>query len=364
MTREALTLAAASLMIHLTGQCNQECAHCYMLGGRSRTERLSFDWVERALQEGPSLGIGTVFLTGGEPLMHPRFSEIVTVAGSTSGLKTTVSTNATLITKTHASLFHDLSISVHVSLDGASEYHDRFRRLPGSFDRTARGLALLKAAAVPVTIVMSVSRDNLDQFDAVADWAITHGAIRLLVQPLLSLGRGAEIADRRLTSSQLNDLILKTSDLANRKGGLRASMIGGNKAFFLAHPCAAYVCNGGGCHRKVQAEIKKVVVREDGTILPEATNLNPAYKIGHVDDGPLSVLLPRFFADGYAAFDSLARATYHELVTDWPDALVPWDELLARRSHSAVERVAPALGQACARVSTGLGQGDVAMAIG
>jgi hypothetical protein len=136
-----------------------------------------------------------------------------------------------------------------------------------------------------------------------------------------------------LTSAQLNLLILQTSDFANASGGrIEASIIGGSKRFFLAHPCAAYVCNGGGRHRGVSAEIKKVVVREDGTVLPEATNLDHRYALGNVADGSLGVLISKYFDKGYADFDRLCRTTYDDHVADWPDAILPWDQLLAARS--------------------------------
>ena len=150
------------------------------------------------------------------------------------------------------------------------------------------------------------------------------------------------IREDQLTSDQVNILVLQVSDFANRlKGRIKASIIGGSKRFFFAHPCAAYVCNGGGCHRGVSAEIKKVVVREDGTILPEATNLDRRYAIGTVDEGPLRMLIERFFSERYGTFDRLCRTTYEEFVLDWPDPIVPWDQLLARRSKTDLPIVPP-----------------------
>ena len=177
-------------------------------------------------------------------------------------------TNATLVRRREADLFAALGINVHVSIDGEPTYHDSFRAVAGAFREAERGVKLLIQAGVPVTIVTTVSKQNLDQFETIASWAINLGAKRLLVQPLLDLGRGSLIREDQLTSDQVNILVLQVSDFANRlKGRIKASIIGGSKRFFLAHPCAAYVCNGGGCHRGVSAEIKKVVVREDGTIL-------------------------------------------------------------------------------------------------
>jgi Fe-coproporphyrin III synthase len=340
--------ASATLMLHTTGRCNLECQHCYMDGSPRRRERLSFEWMADAIRSAPSLGIGSIYITGGEPMLYDRFDELVGCAVATDGLTITVSTNATMVDEAGAAQLADGGCQVHVSIDGTPAFHDDFRAHRGAFARAARGVDLLIAAGVPVTIVTTVSKRNLEQFSTIAQWAIDHGATRLLVQPLLRLGRGTEIASDRLSTEDLNTLVLQTSDLANRPDRtIRATMVGLAKQFLLAHPCAAYVCNGGGCHRGVEAEIKKIVVREDGTILPEATNLDHRYAIGHVNDGPLAGQIDQYFAadmaamrghQTYAAFDRLCRNTYETHVPGWPDAIVPWDQLLADASRTSLDQ--------------------------
>ena len=343
---------SASLMLHLTGRCNLECRHCYMDGGPWRRERLPITWVLDAIRAAPELGIGSLFLTGGEPMMYPHLVEVLKQAGETDGLGVTLSTNATLVNERFAEALAANNVRVHVSIDGKPGFHDEFRGEPGAFARTETGLAELQRAGVPFTIVTTISRDNLADFNHIAAWAVAAGAERLLVQPLLRLGRGREIGDRMLSSPELLQLIMGVSDFANRADRpIKASIIGGSKRFFLAHPCAAYVCNGGGCHRGVSKEIKKIVVRETGVILPEATNLDQSYAIGRVEDGPLTALIPAYFATGYQAFDRLCRAAYHEYVPDWPDPLLPWDQILAERSRIPVEdRVQPAADGGCGSV--------------
>jgi MoaA/NifB/PqqE/SkfB family radical SAM enzyme len=324
----------ATLMLHLTGRCNLECVHCYMEGSPRRRDVLPYDWVSRALRDAPALGVGTVFLTGGEPTLYPQFDAVLAEAAATEGLSVTLCTNATRLKAHHAALFARLGVDVHVSIDGPAAFHDRFRAHPGAFETARRGIAMLTEAGVRVSVTTTVTRDNLPLFDEVARLAVSAGVSRLLVQPLLDLGRAGNLADSRLSPTELARLILMVSDVASRhRDRLKTSIIGGNKRFFLAHPCAAYVCNGGGCHRGVSQEIKKIVVRETGHILPEATNLDPAYAIGHVSEGPLAALVARYFRTGYAAFDRLARTTYRDFVPDWPAAILPWDELLAARSR-------------------------------
>jgi Fe-coproporphyrin III synthase len=80
-------------------------------------------------------------------------------------------------------------------------------------------------------------------------------------------------------------------------------------------------------------EIKKLVVREDGTVLPEATNLNHEFALGNIRDGSLSTLVSRYFEQGYYKFDQLCRTTYAEIIPTWESPVVPWDEIIAKRSQ-------------------------------
>jgi hypothetical protein len=102
----------------------------------------------------------------------------------------------------------------------------------------------------------------------------------------------------------------------------------------MEHPCAAYVCDGSHCHRQVDKEIKKLVIREDGTVLPEIPTLDYRFAIGNLHQGTLTDLLARYFADGYVQFDRLCRTIYQELIPSWSSPFVPWDEIVSQRSRT------------------------------
>ena len=255
-------------------------------------------------------------------------------AAAARGVQTTLCTNATLFTARHAAQLAELGIALNVSIDGEAGYHDEFRRLRGAFAKTERGVKLAVEAGIPVTIIMTVCRANSASVPAVAAWALKVGAKTIRFQPLLRLGRGAGIADGKLDSAEIDALVMQISDLANRyRGRLACAIVGQSRRFMLAHPCAAYVCNGAGCHRRIAREIKKIVVRENGTILPEATNLDPRFAIGHITDDRLPSLITRFLDEDYGRFDALCRRTYHAVLPNWKAAVVPWDEILAESSR-------------------------------
>jgi len=333
-------------MLHLLGRCNLTCRHCYMDGSPARREELPLDRVLAAIGECAPLDIGTLYLTGGEPLLYRGIGEALEAAARIPDLEITLSTNAVLLTAKRAIQISEAGARINVSVDGEPLFHDHFRGLPGAFRATEKGIGRAVERGIRVTVISTISRGNLPSLPWLAEWAARMRVSEFRVQPLLKLGRGAEIADQRLSPDETRAMLLRLSDLANsyRRRGLKCSLVGVSREFLRAHPCGAYVCNGAGCHRRVAKEIKKIVVREDGTVLPEMTNLDPAFALGNICEDRLSALVSRYFEDGYQKFDRLCRTTYAEVLPIWDSPVVPWDQIVAERSRLWTD---PAPGTGC-----------------
>jgi len=322
------------LLIHLLNQCNLLCQHCYLDAAPWCDTQLPLKLVIRSLGEVEQLGIGTIYISGGEPFLYPKLGEVLAFISQQKSFELCVSTNGTLIGTAEAALLKDSGASVQVSIDGPEAYHDRFRGSKGAFRRASLGIKQLLAAEVPVTIVITICKDNIACLPWLADWAARMGVEHISVQPLLVLGRGSELHDKKLSKEKLCDLFLQLSDLGHiyRSRGLSFSLAYRTRRFLLAHPCAAYVYNGTRCHRKVEKEIKKLVVREDGTVLPEIPTLNYRFALGNLHEGTLTELVARYFADGFKKFDRLCRTVYEEVMPSWTSPIVPWDEIVSERS--------------------------------
>lgn len=324
------------LLVHLLDRCNLCCRHCYMDAAPDRTRLLPAEVVIRCLQDTKPLGIRTVYLTGGEPFLHPELSTILSSVVPGQDFQLAVCTNGTLIGPGEAALLKAHGVAAQVSIDGAEPYHDRFRNSRGAFRSANEGIQALVSAGVPVTAVVTICRDNLDCLSWLAEWALRMGVERVSVQPLQEVGRGAAIGATRLSDEQMCDLFMCLSDLGHRyrERGLRFSLNYRARSYLLAHPCAAYVCNGLRCHRLVNKEIKTLVVREDGTVLPEIPTLDPRFALGSLYDSGLVELVSRYLADRYAEFHRLCRTVFTEVMPTFKAPIVPWDELVSLRSWS------------------------------
>jgi Fe-coproporphyrin III synthase len=322
------------LLIHLLDQCNLLCQHCYMDASPKRHTRLPLELALSSLKDVEKLGIETIYLSGGEPFLYPQLPEVLATAAQQSRLNVYIATNGTLIGPDEAELLKGYGVNVQVSIDGPQAFHDSFRGVKGAFSRASRGIEALVEAGVPVTIVVTICRNNRKVLPWLSSWAEKMGVDQISVSPLLQLGRGAKIHYKKLSEEELSDLFLQLSDLGNiyRSRGLRFSLACRTRHFLLAHPCAAYVCNGLNCHRKVVKEIKKLVIRENGTVLPEIPTLDDRFALGKLQDGTLAELVTRYFEDGYAKFDLLCRTIYDEILPNWTSPIVPWDEIISERS--------------------------------
>ena len=190
-----------SFYLYMSNSCNLACRHCWITprfvdGKPDPGDVIDVEALRAAVKEAKPLGLGSAKLTGGEPMLHPQFLEIVDLL-TAEGLGLNMETNATLLTPEIARHLKDqtkLSF-ISVSLDGAdAATHDAFRRVEGSFDAALRGLdALVAAGYTNSQVIMCVHRGNRSQIDDLIRLAADHGAGSVKLNPVTNSGRGAAL---------------------------------------------------------------------------------------------------------------------------------------------------------------------------
>lgn len=203
------------LYLYLTSGCNLRCRHCWITpkfvnGEPAPGEYLDLELLKKAVCEGLPLGLTGAKLTGGEPMLHPQFIEIVDYL-TTIGLQINMETNGTLMDdqtalhlKQNTTLWH-----ISVSLDSPDfEEHDAFRGIPGSFDAAIKGVHALVNVGYRPQIIMSVHKDNLKRINRMVNLAIDLGAGSVKFNPITPTGRGEimQANDETLTFQDILDL--------------------------------------------------------------------------------------------------------------------------------------------------------------
>ena len=202
------------LFFELTEACNLCCAHCGSWASPECKKMLTFAQVRRVLdrvaQAYPPQQI-MICLTGGEPLLHPAFLEIVTYARSL-GFHCGVTTNGTLITPEYARRLRESRIdSVTVSLDGLRAQHNRLRRRPWAFDQAVEGIRNLVSQAgdaITTQVTTVVHRDNFPELEKIFDLVTSLGVHSWRVVNIEPIGRALDHADLLLTPEELQHLLL------------------------------------------------------------------------------------------------------------------------------------------------------------
>jgi radical SAM protein with 4Fe4S-binding SPASM domain len=150
------------LEFQITDRCNLRCRHCYI--GDSLNQDLPFEEILKILKEFEEIQGLRLLLSGGEPLLHPRFWEINEVLRD-HAFRSVLLSNGTLITKEIAKRLH--VHEVQVSLDGMKEGHESIRG-KGAFEKTLHAIDHLQEADIRVSIATMIHRENLNQFDSLA----------------------------------------------------------------------------------------------------------------------------------------------------------------------------------------------------
>ena len=138
-----------TLTIAITGECNLRCAHCWVDAGLAASVAwLPIDTGQRLVEEFAGLGGTSVRVTGGEPLLHPDWFELLRIINA-AGLKVLLQTNGMLFGDDNLQALQTLKLkqlNIQISLDGATAaVHDQVRGA-GAYAQVLRGLRRLIGA--------------------------------------------------------------------------------------------------------------------------------------------------------------------------------------------------------------------------
>jgi len=193
-----------SFYLYLSASCNLRCRHCWITpvysGGKPLPGKtIDLAALREAVTEAKTLGLSGAKLTGGEPMLHPQFKEVVELL-TAEGLSMNMETNGTLMTREMAHFLKEKSkvgfISVSIDSPVPAE-HDAFRGVKGAFDAVIRGLDfLVEAGYTNSQVIMAVHHGNRHQMEALVNLAAEHKAGSVKFNPVTRTGRGIDMHDR------------------------------------------------------------------------------------------------------------------------------------------------------------------------
>ncbi len=206
--------------MELTFRCNLRCAHCYCNlspdDPQAIAAELSTEEVLVLIDQVTESGCLWFLITGGEPLLRNDALDVLLHAKK-RGLITTLFTNGTLVTESVADFLAEWQPhSVEITLYGVThETHEKITRVPGSFDRSMRGIELLLERSVPLalkTMAMTLNREEIFPLKAFAE----ERGLKFRFDPLLNprLDGSKKPCDFRLSPDEVLGMDLEDEQRA------------------------------------------------------------------------------------------------------------------------------------------------------
>jgi MoaA/NifB/PqqE/SkfB family radical SAM enzyme len=155
------------LALELTNRCNLDCRHCLRDSRRTKHD-LPLPLIRRLLQQAKRLGVSQVAFTGGEPLLHPHWQEILRLTAK-QGYQFSLVTNGHRLPQAIPFLsrpaLRKKLLRIAISLDGPdASSHDAIRGR-GSFRKVMAAIAAGYAHGLPLRLKFTVTRQSVERVE-------------------------------------------------------------------------------------------------------------------------------------------------------------------------------------------------------
>jgi radical SAM protein with 4Fe4S-binding SPASM domain len=148
----------------ITGKCNLNCLHCFNAKDNAPlNSELTYEEILNILDQSKDIGVHAFTITGGEPLVHRRFLDIVRAIYERNMYIFELNTNGLLITQKMLDVFKEVGCSplIKISFDGVG-YHNWIRQHPKAEDLTIKAIKLCIDNGFRVKAQVQVNRKNVD----------------------------------------------------------------------------------------------------------------------------------------------------------------------------------------------------------
>ena len=200
--RQALRRTAAAregrtvppiLIASITRRCNLDCAGCYSKALRpqdSKAAELSDQRFLELFHEAVDLGVGTILLAGGEPLLR---RELLEKAAALGGIILPVFTNGSLVDPSWIELFSRGTLVPIFSIEGEAEFTSE-RRGKGIYEGVIEAATRLRERGALFGLSVTVTSRNFETVlsPAFLEWADRLGTAALFLIEYVPAVKGTE----------------------------------------------------------------------------------------------------------------------------------------------------------------------------
>lgn len=255
--------------VNITSRCNMRCEHCR--GAYSGAVDLSVADFERLLLfSRQHLGEGGGYLiSGGEPLLHPHFSEFLLLLQNhfcKDGF-VSITTNGTFLNAKWLDFLQSLAFSdlrISISLDSVDpDRHNSFRHSRHAFEKSVQAIKMVtERQNIRCIVRATIQKDQLSEIKPMFELVDSLGADVLSISSVIPVGRALHKPELRFGKESKKKLVKLAASLNQQ--GHRLKIDVNDPLAYITEDYQASCGEFGGCI----AGIGTFSVEPDGTMLP------------------------------------------------------------------------------------------------
>lgn len=176
--------------ISITEECNLNCIHCYQI---KRKRRMDLNNIKKILYELKRNQVLQLTITGGEPFLHPQWSEILQLAKKL-GFVIKIQSNDLLLNKEYVTVLRNIlnikTDSIQISLDGSTSEIYNLQRGNANFNKVISNIKYMVEVGLKVILNITPTKKNENDIYEVFKLATKLEVFGFGATPLAYLGKG------------------------------------------------------------------------------------------------------------------------------------------------------------------------------
>lgn len=195
-----------NVYLYISEACQLRCEHCYMGERLDRALKMTLPQIVDTLTTWRRMGGSKVTILGGEPTLHPNFTDAIRAANQIGFEHVITTTNAQAPARRKLALMQPSDFAyVQVSLDGGSPGTNDAIRGMGTFNEALATIAELAARGFDTRIICTVNRANKGDALRLLDIADGLGVSLVKYHVFSEIGNGHSSADMAMTPPEWVD---------------------------------------------------------------------------------------------------------------------------------------------------------------
>ena len=310
------------LFLHITEKCNLRCTHCYM-GEKLEHERyMSPELVSEILKSMRILyGQYKVYLLGGEPTLHPQFSEVLKICKDEQ-YKVVLTSNGIIPEKTWTILTKDQIDCFAFSFDGATQERHEAMRGKNTYAPLLKSIKRAVDTGFQTRLIHTITNANITHATDILDSAESLGVGMMSFHYFTPTGAGGDTPELQVSPERWMEFckqmdeeslrrkidiiypptFIRKSDIAAVKEAGYAGCAARNLERFYIYPDRrVYLCNSF-----LDTDLNYGTF-QNGQIIPQFKEATEMTLVGKAPQNCRSCIVSDFCKAGCAVFDHFNR---------------------------------------------------------